>query len=257
MTDGFGKGHHLHLIDGSAFIFRAYHALPPLTRRSDGLPIGAVAGFCNMVWKYLQDGKGSDQPTHAAVIFDHSARTFRNDIYPEYKAQRQATPEDLLVQIEPSDLRLIPGPQILFADASRDGLLDIGCVQQPLAHQIQTTLEFRLLGYTLGFGSLRHEPDFENGGQRGDPTLIGRQLRKLLVEFGFCQREIRSGDRLAIERGDDFRVVGQCRPGQECGKSGGGQSANRQELAQHMKHSRNSGKWSWGLSKAAQYGGNA
>ncbi|WP_199259099.1 DNA polymerase I [Paracoccus binzhouensis] len=98
MTDGFGKGHHLHLIDGSAFIFRAYHALPPLTRRSDGLPIGAVAGFCNMVWKYLQDGKGADQPTHAAVIFDHSGRTFRNDIYPLYKANRPEPPEDLRPQ---------------------------------------------------------------------------------------------------------------------------------------------------------------
>ncbi|QRZ13863.1 DNA polymerase I [Paracoccus methylovorus] len=98
MTEAFGKGHHLHLIDGSAFIFRAYHALPPLTRRSDGLPIGAVAGFCNMVWKYLQDGKGSDQPTHAAVIFDHSSKTFRNDIYPLYKANRPEPPEDLRPQ---------------------------------------------------------------------------------------------------------------------------------------------------------------
>ncbi|WP_062560792.1 DNA polymerase I [Paracoccus aminovorans] len=98
MTDVFGKGHHLHLIDGSAFIFRAYHALPPLTRRSDGLPIGAVAGFCNMLWKYIQDGSGSDQPTHAAVIFDHSAKTFRNDIYPLYKANRPEPPEDLRPQ---------------------------------------------------------------------------------------------------------------------------------------------------------------
>ncbi|WP_323715587.1 DNA polymerase I [Paracoccus aminovorans] len=98
MTDVFGKGHHLHLIDGSAFIFRAYHALPPLTRRSDGLPIGAVAGFCNMLWKYIQDGSGSDQPTHAAVIFDHSSKTFRNDIYPLYKANRPEPPEDLRPQ---------------------------------------------------------------------------------------------------------------------------------------------------------------
>ncbi len=98
MTEVFGKGHHLHLIDGSAFIFRAYHALPPLTRRSDGLPIGAVAGFCNMLWKYIQDGKGSDQPTHAAVIFDHSSKTFRNDIYPLYKANRPEPPEDLRPQ---------------------------------------------------------------------------------------------------------------------------------------------------------------
>ncbi|SMG05609.1 DNA polymerase I [Paracoccus sp. J56] len=97
-NEAFGKGHHLHLIDGSAFIFRAYHALPPLTRRSDGLPMGAVAGFCNMLWKYLQDGKGSDQPTHAAVIFDHSSRTFRNEIYPLYKANRPEPPEDLRPQ---------------------------------------------------------------------------------------------------------------------------------------------------------------
>ncbi|MDF3605553.1 DNA polymerase I [Paracoccus sp. DMF-8] len=94
----FGKGHHLHLIDGSAFIFRAYHALPPLTRKSDGLPIGAVAGFCNMLWKYIQDAKGADAPTHAAVVFDHSAKTFRNDIYPEYKANRPELPEDLRPQ---------------------------------------------------------------------------------------------------------------------------------------------------------------
>ena len=77
MTDAFGKGSHLHLIDGSAFIFRAYHALPPLTRKTDGLPVGAVAGFCNMLWKYIEEAKGDDAPTHAAVVFDHSARTFR------------------------------------------------------------------------------------------------------------------------------------------------------------------------------------
>lgn len=94
----FGKGHHLHLIDGSAFIFRAYHALPPLTRKSDGLPIGAVAGFCNMLWKYIQDAKNSDAPTHAAVVFDHSSKTFRNDIYDKYKANRPELPEDLKPQ---------------------------------------------------------------------------------------------------------------------------------------------------------------
>ncbi|MFO1140085.1 MAG: DNA polymerase I [Paracoccus sp. (in: a-proteobacteria)] len=98
MTDGFGKGHHLHLIDGSAFIFRAYHALPPLTRRSDGLPIGAVAGFCNMLWKYVQEARGGDAPTHVAVIFDHSSKTFRNEIYPLYKANRPELPEDLRPQ---------------------------------------------------------------------------------------------------------------------------------------------------------------
>ncbi|EEW24110.1 DNA polymerase I [Rhodobacter ferrooxidans] len=94
----FGKGHHLHLIDGSAFIFRAYHALPPLTRKSDGLPIGAVAGFCNMLFRYVEDNKQGDAPTHAAVIFDHSAKTFRNAIYPAYKANRPELPEDLRPQ---------------------------------------------------------------------------------------------------------------------------------------------------------------
>ncbi len=94
----FGKGCHLHLIDGSAFIFRAYHALPPLTRKSDGLPVGAVAGFCNMLWKYVTDEHGSDAPTHAAVIFDHSSKTFRNEIYPAYKANRPEPPEDLRPQ---------------------------------------------------------------------------------------------------------------------------------------------------------------
>ncbi|KPU84270.1 DNA polymerase [Marinosulfonomonas sp. PRT-SC04] len=94
----FGKGCHLHLIDGSAFIFRAYHALPPLTRKSDGLPIGAVAGFCNMLYKQIEANKGADAPTHVAVIFDHSGKTFRNDMCDKYKANRPPTPEDLRPQ---------------------------------------------------------------------------------------------------------------------------------------------------------------
>src|SRR6056297_4353599 len=95
----FGKGHHLHLIDGSAFIFRAYHALPPLTRKSDGLPIGAVSGFCNMLQKYVEGNHGPDAPTHIAVIFDKGSHTFRNDMYDQYKANREAMPEDLRPQI--------------------------------------------------------------------------------------------------------------------------------------------------------------
>jgi len=95
----FGKGHHLHLIDGSAFIFRAYHALPPLTRKSDGLPIGAVSGFCNMLQRYISGNTGADAPTHVAVIFDKGSHTFRNDMYPEYKANREAMPEDLRPQM--------------------------------------------------------------------------------------------------------------------------------------------------------------
>ena len=95
----FGKGCHLHLIDGSAFIFRAYHALPPLTRKSDGLPIGAVSGFCNMLQKYVEGNDGPDAPTHVAVIFDKGSHTFRNDLYDLYKANREAMPEDLRPQM--------------------------------------------------------------------------------------------------------------------------------------------------------------
>jgi len=92
------KGDHLYLVDGSGYLFRAYHALPPLTRKSDGLPTGAVSGYCNMLWKLLEDMKGNDAPTHLAVIFDAGSKTFRNDIYKEYKAHRPPPPEDLVPQ---------------------------------------------------------------------------------------------------------------------------------------------------------------
>jgi DNA polymerase-1 len=88
----------LYLVDGSGYIFRAYHALPPLTRKSDGLPVGAVSGFCNMLYKLLCDMADEHDPTHFAVVFDHSARTFRNDLYAEYKANRPDPPEDLVPQ---------------------------------------------------------------------------------------------------------------------------------------------------------------
>jgi DNA polymerase I len=91
-------GDHLYLIDGSGYIFRAYHALPPLTRKSDGLPVGAVQGFCNMLWKLLTDKSAATRPTHLAVIFDHSSKTFRNTIYPQYKAHRPEPPADLRPQ---------------------------------------------------------------------------------------------------------------------------------------------------------------
>jgi DNA polymerase I len=91
-------GDHLYLIDGSGYIFRAYHALPPLTRKSDGLPVGAVQGFCNMLYKLLRQMSAEDKPTHLAVIFDKSSKSFRNEIYPLYKAQRPDAPEDLVPQ---------------------------------------------------------------------------------------------------------------------------------------------------------------
>ncbi|WP_368345625.1 DNA polymerase I [Pelagovum sp. HNIBRBA483] len=96
---GFGKGCHLHLIDGSAFIFRAYHALPPLTRKSDGLPVGAVSGFVNMLQRYVESNNGPDAATHVAVIFDKGSHTFRNDLYDLYKANRDEMPEDLRPQM--------------------------------------------------------------------------------------------------------------------------------------------------------------
>jgi DNA polymerase-1 len=92
------KGSHVYLIDGSGYIFRAFHALPPLTRKSDGLPTGAVHGFCGMLWKLIQDSKKSSGPTHIAVIFDYSEKTFRNEIYQDYKAHRPPAPEELVPQ---------------------------------------------------------------------------------------------------------------------------------------------------------------
>ncbi len=98
VTKPLKAGDHVYLIDGSGYIFRAYHALPPLTRKSDGLPVGAVSGFCNMLYKLLGDTRQGDKPTHLAVIFDHSGTSFRNEIYPEYKAHRPPPPEDLVPQ---------------------------------------------------------------------------------------------------------------------------------------------------------------
>ncbi|WP_432807399.1 DNA polymerase I [Rhodoligotrophos ferricapiens] len=88
----------LYLIDGSGYIFRAYHALPPLNRKSDGMPTGAVLGFCNMLAKFLRDMQNGDKPTHLAVVFDYSAKSFRNDLYADYKAHRPDLPEDLIPQ---------------------------------------------------------------------------------------------------------------------------------------------------------------
>ncbi len=111
------KGDHLYLVDGSGYLFRAYHALPPLSRKSDGLPTGAVSGYCNMLWKLLEDTKGGDKPTHFAVIFDAGKTTFRNEIYSAYKANRPEPPEDLIPQFP------------LVRDATR--AFGVACVEQP------------------------------------------------------------------------------------------------------------------------------
>ena len=93
-----GKGDHVFLVDGSGYIFRAYHALPPLNRKSDGLQVNAVLGFCNMLWKLLRDMPPDNRPTHLAIIFDKSEITFRNKLYPDYKAHRPPAPDDLIPQ---------------------------------------------------------------------------------------------------------------------------------------------------------------
>ncbi|HEX7882830.1 MAG TPA: DNA polymerase I [Afipia sp.] len=92
------KGDHVFLVDGSGYIFRAYHALPPLNRKSDGLQVNAVLGFCNMLWKLMRDMPPDNRPTHLAIIFDKSEVTFRNKLYPEYKAHRPPAPDDLIPQ---------------------------------------------------------------------------------------------------------------------------------------------------------------
>src|SRR5690242_6059402 len=95
-----GKGDHVFLVDGSSYIFRAYHALPPLNRKSDGLQVNAVLGFCNMLWKLLREMPEDHKPTHLAIVFDKSEVTFRNKIYPDYKAHRPPAPDDLIPQFK-------------------------------------------------------------------------------------------------------------------------------------------------------------
>ncbi|QIG54450.1 DNA polymerase I [Altererythrobacter sp. BO-6] len=88
---------HLYLVDGSSYIFRAYHRLPPLTD-PEGTPVGAVYGYTTMLWKLADDLDKAEGPTHLAVILDKDSKSFRNDIYPDYKANRPPPPEDLVPQ---------------------------------------------------------------------------------------------------------------------------------------------------------------
>ena len=115
-AEGAGKGDHVFLVDGSSYIFRAYHALPPLNRKSDGLQVNAVLGFCNMLWKLLRDMPENEKPTHLAIVFDKSEVTFRNKLYPDYKAHRPPAPDDLIPQFA------------LIRDAVR--AFDLPCLEQ-------------------------------------------------------------------------------------------------------------------------------
>lgn len=111
-----GKGDHVFLVDGSSYIFRAYHALPPLSRKSDGLQVNAVLGFCNMLWKLLRDMPDGEKPTHLGIVFDKSEVTFRNQLYADYKAHRPPAPDDLIPQFA------------LIRDAVR--AFDLPCLEQ-------------------------------------------------------------------------------------------------------------------------------
>jgi DNA polymerase-1 len=122
------KTDHFYLIDGSGYIFRAYYALPPLSRKSDGLPTGAVSGFCSMLFKLLEDSRSDDsihKPTHFAVIFDAARKNFRNDIYSEYKANRIDAPDDLAPQFEyiRKSVKAFNLPSIELLDYEADDLL--------------------------------------------------------------------------------------------------------------------------------------
>ncbi|MEM6973730.1 MAG: DNA polymerase I [Pseudomonadota bacterium] len=124
---GLAKGDHLYLVDGSGYIFRAYHSMPALTRRSDGLPVGALQGFCAMLHRMMQGfGRdGRDGPTHMAVIFDHSSQSFRNRMYDQYKAHRPPPPEDLVPQfpLMRTATRAFGLPAIEMADFEADDLI--------------------------------------------------------------------------------------------------------------------------------------
>ncbi len=115
-VEALAKGNHVFLVDGSSYIFRAYHALPPLNRKSDGLQVNAVLGFCNMLWKLLRDMPPDNRPTHLAIVFDKSEVTFRNKIYADYKAHRPPAPDDLIPQFA------------LIRDAVR--AFDLPCLEQ-------------------------------------------------------------------------------------------------------------------------------
>ena len=112
---------HIYLVDGSTYIFRAYHALPPLTRKSDGFPVGAISGFCNMIDKLIRDEKQKNNLTHLLVVFDASGKTFRNKIYSDYKANRSSPPEDLIPQFpiirEATDAFNVPHVELLGYEA--------------------------------------------------------------------------------------------------------------------------------------------
>tara|TARA_B100000427_G_scaffold169646_1_gene141073 strand:- start:673 stop:3447 length:2775 start_codon:yes stop_codon:yes gene_type:complete len=138
------KTDHFYLVDGSGYIFRAYYALPPLSRKSDGLPVGAVSGFCNMLFKLLEDSKSNDnkeKPTHFAVIFDSARKNFRNEIYSDYKGNRSDAPEDLIPQFDyiRKSVLAFNLPSIELINYEADDLIAT-YVEQVLKHGAKATI---------------------------------------------------------------------------------------------------------------------
>ena len=131
---------HVYLIDGSGFIFRAYYALR-IAPRSDGTPINAVLGFCNMLYKLLEDSRDGDQPSHVAVIFDTARKTFRNEIYKDYKANRDEPPEDLIPQFAMirDAVRAFNVPSIELAGYEADDLI-ASYAREARKHGAQVTI---------------------------------------------------------------------------------------------------------------------
>src|SRR5713101_287972 len=157
------KGDHVFLVDGSSYIFRAYHALPPLNRKSDGLQVNAVLGFCNMLWKLLRDMPPDNRPTHLAIVFDKSEITFRNKLYPDYKAHRPPAPEDLI--------QLVTDKVVMF-DTMKDRRIGIPEVIEKFGVPPEKVVEVQ----ALAGDSTDNVP--------GVPGIGVKTAAQLIVEYG-------------------------------------------------------------------------
>src|SRR5215468_96549 len=173
------KGDHVFLVDGSSYIFRAYHALPPLNRKSDGLQVNAVLGFCNMLWKLMRDMKPDEQPTHLAVVFDKSERTFRTEMYPDYKAHRPEPPDDLRPQFP------------LIREAVR--AFDIPCLEQAVFEKFGVRPEKVIEVQALIGDSTDNVPGVPGIGVKTAAQLIGEygDLETLLARAAEIKQEKR------------------------------------------------------------------
>ena len=177
---------HLLLVDGSTYLFRAYHALPPLTRKTDGLPIGCVIGFTSMLFKLMEDLRGDDTPTHMAVVFDYSGRTFRDQIYAEYKAHRPPPPEDLVPQfpLTRSATRAYSLPSIEMEDWEADDIIATYTCQAVAAGGRVTIVssDKDLMQLVTADGRVRMLDTLGRGGNKPEMRWIGPD--EVFAKFG-------------------------------------------------------------------------